>query len=48
MAPDDYDTFLKAIFMNKIGAVKDCGGHIHKLVKEVLDSTKADKKSTSW
>lgn len=48
MPPEDYDTFLKAIFMNKITAVKECGNQIHKLVKEVLDATKADKKSPAW
>jgi len=46
MIPDDYDQFLKAIFMNKINNAKDCGNQIHKLVKEVLDATKADKKSS--
>ena len=46
MAPDDYDQYLKAIFSQKIGTnVKDQGSAIHKLVKEVLDAVKADKKS---
>jgi len=25
MPPEDYDTFLKAIFLNKITTVKECG-----------------------
>lgn len=48
MIPEDYDTHLKAIFINKIQNVKECGNQIHKLVKEVLDATKADKKSIAW
>lgn len=34
--------------MNKMGMVKEKGQSIHKLVKEVLDAVKADKKTTSW
>lgn len=34
--------------MNKINNVKDNGTAIHKLLKEVLDSVKADKKKTEW
>lgn len=44
MSPDDYDQYLKAVFSNKIGRVKEQGGIIHKLVKEVLDAVKTDKK----
>jgi len=44
MTPDDYDQYLKALFSNKIGKVKEQGNIIHKLVKEVLDAVKADKK----
>jgi dynein heavy chain len=48
MTPDDYDQYLKALFSNKIGKVKEQGNIIHKLVKEVLDAVKADKKGQSW
>jgi dynein heavy chain len=48
MAPEDYDSYLKAIFMNKIINVKDNGISIHKMLKEVLDAVKADKKNTEW
>lgn len=48
MNPEDYDSYLKAIFMNKISNVKENGSSIHKLLKEVLDAVKADKKKTEW
>jgi len=48
MSPEDYDQFLKAHFANKIGFVKESGNAIAKLVKEVLDAVKADKKGQSW
>ena len=48
MSPDDYDQFLKAIFANKLTIVKDNGNQIQKLVKEVLDAVKVDKKHNSW
>ena len=48
MSPEDYDSYLKAIFMNKIMNVKDTGTAIHKLLKEVLDAVKADKKRNEW
>lgn len=48
MTPEDYDQYLKALFSNKIGKVKEQGNLIHKLVKEVLDAVKADKKGQSW
>ena len=48
MTPEDYDQYLKAIFANKISLVKDSGAGIHKLVKEVLDAVKADKKGNQW
>ena len=48
MSSEDYDKFLKAHFANKIGHVKESGNAITKLVKEVLDTVKADKKGQSW
>lgn len=49
MPPDDYDQFLKAIFSQRIGNnVKDQSTAIHKLVKEVQDAVKADKKGREW
>ena len=48
MSPEDYDQFLKAHFANKKGHVKESGNAIAKLVKEVLDAVKADKKGQSW
>ena len=48
MSPDDYDQYLRAIFTNKLGQVKENGNAIHKLLKEVLDAVKADKKQNSW
>ena len=48
MSLEDYDQFLKAHFANKIGHVKESGNAIAKLVKEVLDAVKADKKGQSW
>lgn len=48
MSPDDYDQFLKAIFSNKLTMVKENGNLIQKLVKEVLDAVKADKKQNAW
>lgn len=48
MPPEEYDQFLKAIFANKISNVKENGQTIHKLVKEVLDAVKVDKKSPQW
>jgi dynein heavy chain len=48
MSPDDYDQYLKAVFQNKLSLVKDNGTAIVKLVKEVSDQIKADKKSPAW
>jgi dynein heavy chain len=48
MNPDDYDQYLKGIVANKLGIVKENGASIHKLLKEVIDAVKADKKSNQW
>lgn len=48
MTPEDYDQHLKAHFLNKIGIVRENGNSIHKLLKEVLDAVKADKKKSEW
>lgn len=48
MSPDDYDQYLKAVFQNKLSLVKDNGTAIVKLVKEVSDQIKADKKLPAW
>lgn len=47
-SPDEYDSYLKAIFVNKLNTVKEQGQLIHKQLKEVLDSVKADKKGLAW
>ena len=33
---------------NKLGSVKDCGVAVHKLLKEVNDAVKFDKKQPEW
>jgi dynein heavy chain, axonemal len=48
MSPEDYDQYLKAIFVNKLNIVKEQGTLINKQLKEVLDSVKADKKGPAW
>lgn len=48
MSPDDYDLFLKAVFSNKLSLVKENGTTIVKLVKEVFDQLKPEKKSPAW
>ena len=46
--PDEYDQHWKSIFANKLQVVKDCGTGIAKLLKEVLDQVKVEKKSQEW
>ena len=48
MAPDDYDQLHKAVFQNKQMTLKESSSAIHKLMKEVSDAVKIDKKSPSW
>lgn len=48
MSPEDYDMHLKAVFQNKLSIVKENGTAIVKLVKEVFDQVKADKKTPAW
>lgn len=48
MSPEDYDQHLKSVFMAKQTIVKDSQQNIMRLVKEVQDALKVDKKSIAW
>lgn len=48
ISPEEYDNILKAVISNKLTSVKDCGVVIHKLLKEVNDAVKFDKKLPEW
>ena len=48
MPPDDFDQIHKAVFNNKISIIKENDNQIHKLLREVLDAVKIDKKSAIW
>lgn len=44
ISPEEYDNILKAAIANKLQGVKDCGTAVHKLLKEINDAVKFDKK----
>lgn len=44
ISPEEYDNILKAVIANKLINVKDCGVVVHKLLKEINDAVKFDKK----
>ena len=44
ISPEEYDNILKAVIANKLTSVKDCGVAIHKLLKEINDAVRFDKK----
>jgi len=48
ISPEEYDNILKAIIANKLQNVKDCGVVVHKLLKEINDAVKFDKKQPEW
>lgn len=48
ISPEEYDNILRAIIANKLGLVKECSGVVHKLLKEVNDSVKIDRKLPEW
>ena len=48
ISPEEYDNILKAVIANKLTGVKDCGVAIHKLLKEINDAIKFDKKQPEW
>jgi dynein heavy chain len=48
ISPEEYDNILKAIIANKLVSVKDCGVVVHKLLKEINDAVKFDKKQPEW
>eukprot|EP00919_Chromeraceae_sp_WS-2016_P012150 GHVR01028477.1.p1 GENE.GHVR01028477.1~~GHVR01028477.1.p1 ORF type:complete len:159 (-),score=18.30 GHVR01028477.1:2085-2561(-) len=48
ISPEEYDNILKAIISNKLVGIKDCGTIIHKLLKEINDAVKFDKKQPEW
>lgn len=48
ISPEEYDNIERAVFTAKVGTVKECGTAIHKLLKEVSDAVKADRKSIEW
>ena len=39
---------MKAVIANKLTGVKDCGVVIHKLLKEINDAVRFDKKQPEW
>lgn len=44
ISPEEYDNILKAAIAQKLLNVKDCGTAVHKLLKEINDAVKFDKK----
>jgi len=48
ISPEEYDNILKAAIANKLQGVKDCGTSVHKLLKEINDAVKFDKKKPEW
>ncbi len=48
ISPEEYDNILKAAIANKLLGVKDCGTAVHKLLKEINDAVKFDKKKPEW
>jgi len=48
ISPEEYDNILKAAIANKLQGVKDCGTAVHKLLKEINDAVKFDKKKPEW
>jgi len=48
ISPEEYDNILKAAIANKLLNVKDCGTAVHKLLKEINDAVKFDKKKPEW
>lgn len=48
ISPEEYDNILKAVISNKLVSVKDCGVVVHKLLKEINDAVKFDKKQPQW
>ena len=46
--PEEYDNILRAVIANKLTSVKDCGVSVHKLLKEINDAVKFDKKQPEW
>lgn len=48
ISPEEYDNILKAAIAQKLLNVKDCGTAVHKLLKEINDAVKFDKKKPEW
>jgi dynein heavy chain, axonemal len=48
ISPEEYDNILKAAIANKLQGVKDCGTAVHKLLKEINDAVRFDKKKPEW
>lgn len=48
ISPEEYDNIQKPYIANKLISVKDCGSVIHKLLKEINDAVKFDKKKPEW
>lgn len=48
LSPEEYDNILRAVIMNKLVTVKECGAAVHKLLKEVNDAVKIDRKLPEW
>ena len=48
ISPEEYDNILKAAIANKLQGIKDCGQAIHKLLKEINDAVRFDKKKPEW
>ena len=48
ISPEEYDNILRAVIANKLAGVKDCGVAVHKLLKEINDAVKFDKKQPEW
>lgn len=48
ISPEEYDNILRAVIMNKLVLVKECGAAVHKLLKEVNDAVKIDRKLPEW
>ena len=48
ISPEEYDNILKAAIANKLQGVKDVGSAVHKLLKEINDAVRFDKKKPEW
>lgn len=48
LSPEEYDNIERAVFAGKIGVVKEAATSIHKLLKEISDAVKADRRSLEW